>query len=112
WLFFFVDKDGELAEIWSQVSGGGCKANIESISRLTSLAFRAKVDPKLILDQLSSAFCKNSMDKVGSKSCGHVIASEIEKFPKENQTIVAIPKESDLTHFIQRPEKKEAEKKP
>jgi len=111
WLFFFVDKDGELAEIWSQVSGGGCKANIESISRLTSLAFRAKVDPKLILDQLSSAFCKNSMDKVGSKSCGHVIAREIEKFLKENQTIVAIPKESDLAHFIQRPEKKEAEKK-
>lgn len=49
---------------------------------------------------------------MGPKSCGHVIAREIEKFLKENQTIVALPKGSDLTHFIQRPEKKEAEKKP
>lgn len=93
WLFFFVNEKGELAEIWSQVSGGGCKANIESISRLTSLAFRAKIDPKLILDQLSSAFCKNSMDKVGSKSCAHIIAREIEKFLRENQTIIAVPRE-------------------
>lgn len=93
WLFFFVNEEGELAEIWSQVSGGGCKANIESISRLTSLAFRAKIDPKLILDQLSSAFCKNSMDKVRSKSCAHIIAREIEKFLKENQTIIAVSRE-------------------
>lgn len=90
WLFFFVDENGNLAEIWSQVSSGGCKANIESMSRLISLSFRAGIDPELILDQLSSAFCKNSMDKVGSKSCGHVIAKEIRKFLDANEIIVAV----------------------
>lgn len=93
WLFFFVDDKHNLAEIWSQVSGGGCKANIESMSRLASLCFRAKVDPKHILDQLSSAFCKTSMDNVGTKSCGHTIAKNIKAFLDGNETIISIPKD-------------------
>jgi ribonucleoside-diphosphate reductase alpha chain len=93
WLFFFVDAQGNLAEIWSQVSGGGCKANIESMSRLASLCFRSKVDPKHILDQLSSAFCKTSMDQVNSKSCGHVIAKNIKSFLDSQETIVPIAKD-------------------
>lgn len=92
WLFFFVDAKHNLAEIWSQVSGGGCKANIESMSRLVSLAFRAGIDPKHILDQLSSAFCKTSMDNVGSKSCGHVIAKQIREFLDSNETIIPVDK--------------------
>lgn len=92
WLFFFVDSKHNLAEIWSQVSGGGCKANIESMSRLVSLAFRAGIDPKHILDQLSSAFCKTSMDNVGSKSCGHVIAKHIKEFLDSNETIIPVDK--------------------
>jgi ribonucleoside-diphosphate reductase alpha chain len=92
WLFFFVDDKHNLAEIWTQVSGGGCKANIESMSRLISLLFRAGVDPKHTLDQLSSAFCKTSMEHVGSKSCGHVIAKEIKKFLDSNETIIAVDK--------------------
>jgi DNA-directed RNA polymerase subunit N (RpoN/RPB10) len=87
-----VDGKHNLAEIWSQVSGGGCKANIESMSRLASLCFRSNVDPKHILDQLSSAFCKTSMDNTGSKSCGQVIAKEIRKFLDSGKTIIEIEK--------------------
>lgn len=94
WLSFFIDEDGKLAEIWCNTSGGGCAANTETISRLTSLALRSNIDPEHILDQLSSAFCKSSMDKVKSRSCGHVIAKEIKKFldeiEREKKNIKAI----------------------
>lgn len=99
WLFFFVNKENNLAEIWTQVSGGGCKANIESMSRLISLAFRSKIDPKHILDQLSSAFCKTSMDNIGLKSCGHVIAKQIKEFIDSKEAIITIPKDKlDTVH--------------
>lgn len=83
WLSFFLDEEGKLAEIFTQTSGGGCKANTETISRLSSLLLRANVDPEVLIDQLSSAFCKHSYDKIQCKSCGDVIAKEIKKFLNE-----------------------------
>lgn len=95
WLKFYVDENGGLQEIFTQSSGGGCKANIETISRLVSLLLRANVDPEQIMDQLSSAFCKTSMDNVKCKSCGDVIAKEMKKFIQEDINIISINKKSN-----------------
>lgn len=95
WLKFYVDEFGNLQEIFSQSSGGGCKASIETISRLTSLLLRANVDPEQIMDQLSSAFCKTSQDNVKCKSCGDVIAKEMRKFLQQNINIIPVSKNKD-----------------
>lgn len=88
WVFMVSDDDGNLQEMFTQVGGhGGCRASIETISRLTSLLFRANVDPNEIIDQLSSAFCKNSWDKVKCRSCGDLLAKEIKKSLNKNKQL-------------------------
>jgi ribonucleoside-diphosphate reductase alpha chain len=89
WLFMVNDEEGNIQEIFTQVSGG-CKANIEAISRLVSLCFRANIDPEEVFDQMSSPFCKNSFDKTECKSCSDLIAKEIKKFIKQNTKTVEI----------------------
>jgi ribonucleoside-diphosphate reductase alpha chain len=84
-LFLICDENENLCEVWTEASNGGCKANIETISRLTSTNLRANVDPDYICDQLSSAFCKNSWDKTKCKSCGDLIAKEIKRFLEQNK---------------------------
>jgi ribonucleoside-diphosphate reductase alpha chain len=100
WLKCYVDEKGDLQEIFSQASGGGCKANIETISRLTSLLLRANVDPEQIMDQLSSSFCKTSQDNVKCKSCGDVIAKEMRKFIQQEINIVPVDKNNKLQKDI------------
>jgi ribonucleoside-diphosphate reductase alpha chain len=95
WLKFYVNENGELQEIFTQSSGGGCKANIETISRLVSLLLRANVDPEQIMDQLSSSFCKTSQDNVKCKSCGDVIAKEMKKFIQQGINIIPVDKNNN-----------------
>jgi ribonucleoside-diphosphate reductase alpha chain len=95
WMKLVVDEIGNLQEIFTQSSNGGCKANIETISRLTSLLLRANVDPEQIMDQLSSSFCKTSQDNVKCKSCGDVIAKAMKKFLQENINIIPVSKNED-----------------
>jgi len=92
WLKIFNDEEGNLREIFSQSSGGGCKANIETISRLVSLLLRANVDPGQIIDQLSSAYCKTCYDKTKCKSCGDVIAKQIKRFLDDGIKIIPVAK--------------------
>jgi ribonucleoside-diphosphate reductase alpha chain len=92
WLKIFNDDEGNLREIFSQSSGGGCKANIETISRLVSLLLRANVDPEQIIDQLSSAYCKTCHEKTKCRSCGDVIAKQIKKFLVDDIKIIPVRK--------------------
>jgi ribonucleoside-diphosphate reductase alpha chain len=93
-LFLGVNPKGDLVEIRTETSHGGCQANIESLSRLTSKCLGMYVEHDDICDQLKSAYCKNSFDKTGCRSCGHVIAKAIEEF--DNQKINIIPVNKDI----------------
>lgn len=95
-LFLGVDQKGELIEIRTETSNGGCQANIETLSRFTSKNLGMGVDHDDICDQLKSAYCKNSFDKTGCRSCGHVIAKAIEEFDKQNINIVAVNKNNEI----------------
>lgn len=94
-LFLGVDQKGELIEIRTETSNGGCQANIETLSRFTSKNLGMRVDHYDICDQLKSAYCKNSFDKTGCRSCGHVIAKAIEEFDKQNINIIPVSKDKD-----------------
>jgi ribonucleoside-diphosphate reductase alpha chain len=91
-LFLGVNSEGDLIEIRTETSGGGCQANIESLSRFVSKNLGMYVVHDDICDQLKSAYCKNSFDKIGCRSCGHVIAKAIEEFDKQDINIIQISK--------------------
>ena len=83
WLMTFKDKNGNLAEIFSQPgTAGGCQGLTEALTRTVSLLFRSGVDPKYIIDQLQSVKCPVAMNakkegRCDGKSCSDIIAKEL-----------------------------------
>jgi ribonucleoside-diphosphate reductase alpha chain len=81
-------KDGNVVEIFTDVSVG-CTANINTITRLASLALRSGVKVEEVLKQMRKENCSACMDrrkqgdKAVAKSCGNSIANAIEKVYKE-----------------------------
>ena len=59
------DEDGNLFETFAnQGKAGGCEsANIEAISRLTTLILRAGIDPEILIEQLGGITCCPQWDE-------------------------------------------------
>ena len=59
------DSDGQPFEVFAnQGKAGGCEsANIEAISRLTTLILRAGIDPEILIEQLSGITCCPAWDE-------------------------------------------------
>lgn len=83
WLMTFKDKNGNLAEIFSQPgTSGGCEGLTEALTRTVSLLFRSGVDHNYIIDQLQSVKCPVAINarkegRCDGKSCSDIIAKEL-----------------------------------
>lgn len=82
-----LDKDGNLVEIFTHTSKGGiCQANLNSNTRLISLALRSGVKIDEIEDQLKGIHCpacqlaKAKGQKVDGMSCPDIISKTIRQF--------------------------------
>jgi len=77
------DQDGYPFEVFLQMGkAGGCAASqLEAVGRLVSLAFRAGIDIKSIVDQLASIRCPSPSWEKGGRifSCADAIAKVIER---------------------------------
>lgn len=77
------DEEGHPFEVFMQMGkAGGCAASqLEAIGRLVSLAFRAGLDVKSIVDQLRGIRCPSPSWEKGGRifSCSDAIARVIEK---------------------------------
>lgn len=79
-------KDGNVVEVFTNVSQkGGCTSNINTITRLASLALRSGVKVEEVIKEMKATSCGAcvKMKEQGrndiSNSCGHAIAEAIEK---------------------------------
>lgn len=77
-----VDENGRPIELFCSSNGGGCKANIETIGRLCSVALRSGTDPKEVIKQLKKVECKAAImnKETLGKSCADAIGRVFEKF--------------------------------
>lgn len=82
-----LDKEGNLVEIFTHTSKGGiCQANLNSNTRLISLALRSGVKIDEIEDQLKGIHCpacqlaKAKGQKVDGMSCPDIISKTIRQF--------------------------------
>ncbi len=78
-----VDEDGKPFELFTQMGkAGGCAASqLEATGRLVSLAFRAGVEVKSIIEQLRNIRCPSPSWEKGQRifSCADAIARVIER---------------------------------
>ena len=78
-----VDEEGKPFELFTQMGkAGGCAASqLEAIGRLVSLAFRAGIEVKSIIEQLRNIRCPSPSWEKGQRifSCADAIARVIEK---------------------------------
>ncbi len=78
------DEDGHPFEVFMQMGkAGGCAASqLEAIGRLVSLAFRAGLDVRAIVDQLRGIRCPSPSWEKGGRifSCSDAIARVIERY--------------------------------
>lgn len=78
-----VDEQGKPFELFTQMGkAGGCAASqLEAIARLVSLAFRAGVEVKSIIEQLRNIRCPSPSWEKGQRifSCADAIARVIER---------------------------------
>lgn len=78
-----LDEDGKPFELFTQMGkAGGCAASqLEAIGRLVSLAFRAGVEVKSIIEQLRNIRCPSPSWEKGQRifSCADAIARVIER---------------------------------
>jgi ribonucleoside-diphosphate reductase alpha chain len=77
------DEQGHPFEVFAETDGGGCEAFSEGVSRMASLALRAGVDVKEIVEQLRAVKCANFIRKAATghikgKSCPDVIGRILE----------------------------------
>jgi ribonucleoside-diphosphate reductase alpha chain len=78
-----VDEEGKPFELFTQMGkAGGCAASqLEAIGRLVSLAFRAGVEVKSIMEQLRNIRCPSPSWEKGQRifSCADAIARVVER---------------------------------
>jgi ribonucleoside-diphosphate reductase alpha chain len=78
-----VDEEGKPFELFTQMGkAGGCAASqLEALGRLVSLAFRAGVEVKAIMEQLRNIRCPSPSWEKGQRifSCADAIARVIER---------------------------------
>jgi len=78
-----VDEEGKPFELFTQMGkAGGCAASqLEAIGRLVSLAFRAGIEVKAIMEQLRNIRCPSPSWEKGQRifSCADAIARVVER---------------------------------
>ena len=78
-----IDEDGKPFELFTQMGkAGGCAASqLEALGRMVSLAFRAGVEVKSIIEQLRNIRCPSPSWEKGQRifSCADAIARVIER---------------------------------
>jgi ribonucleoside-diphosphate reductase alpha chain len=78
-----VDEEGKPFELFTQMGkAGGCAASqLEAVGRLVSLAFRADIEVKSIIEQLRNIRCPSPSWEKGQRifSCADAIARVVEK---------------------------------
>jgi len=91
-----LDEEGKPFELFTQMGkAGGCAGSqLEAVGRLVSLAFRAGVEVKSIIEQLRNIRCPSPSWEKGQRifSCADAIARVIERrllFSKKHQIPVA-----------------------
>ena len=89
-----LDKEGNLVEIFTHTSKGGiCSANLNSNTRLISLALRSGVKIEEIEDQLKGIHCpacqlaKAKGQQVDGLSCPDIISRTIKEFTSSGWTL-------------------------
>lgn len=89
-----LDKDGNLVEVFTHTSKGGiCQANLNSNTRLISLALRSGVKIEEIEDQLKGIHCpacqlaKAKGQQVDGLSCPDIISRTIKEFTSGGWTL-------------------------
>lgn len=78
------NKDGDIVEVYTHLSGGGCASNIGTITRLVSLALRSGIKVEDVIEELKANSCNACLEikkqgKNASNSCGYAIGESIEK---------------------------------
>jgi ribonucleoside-diphosphate reductase alpha chain len=91
YIYVTVNFDGQgISEVFSTLGkAGGCAAaQLEGISRLTSLTLRSGIDVESIVKQLRGIRCPSIAWEQGHAilSCGDAIASVLEKYISEKST--------------------------
>ncbi len=93
-----VDEDGKPFELFTQMGkAGGCAASqLEATGRLVSLAFRAGIEVKSIIEQLRNIRCPSPSWEKGQRifSCADAIARVIERRLVNVQLAMAAAAES------------------
>lgn len=88
-----IDEDGKPFELFTQMGkAGGCAASqLEATGRLVSLAFRANIEVKSIIEQLRNIRCPSPSWEKGQRifSCADAIARVIERRLVNAQPAVA-----------------------
>ncbi|MDP2831611.1 MAG: TSCPD domain-containing protein, partial [Candidatus Omnitrophota bacterium] len=78
-----IDEDGKPFELFTQMGkAGGCAASqLEATGRLVSLAFRANIEVKSIIEQLRNIRCPSPSWEKGQRifSCADAIARVVER---------------------------------
>jgi ribonucleoside-diphosphate reductase alpha chain len=89
-----LDKDGNLVEVFTHTSKGGiCQANLNSNTRLISLALRSGVKIDEIEDQLKGIHCpacqmaKSKGHQIDGLSCPDIISRTIKEFVDSGWTL-------------------------
>jgi len=93
-----IDEDGKPFELFTQMGkAGGCAASqLEATGRLVSLAFRANIEVKSIIEQLRNIRCPSPSWEKGQRifSCADAIARVIERRLVNTQPAVMVGAES------------------
>jgi len=93
-----VDEDGKPFELFTQMGkAGGCAASqLEATGRLVSLAFRAGIEVKSIIEQLRNIRCPSPSWEKGQRifSCADAIARVVERRLVNTQAPVLAAAES------------------
>ena len=93
-----IDEDGKPFELFTQMGqAGGCAASqLEATGRLVSLAFRANIEVKSIIEQLRNIRCPSPSWEKGQRifSCADAIARVVERRLINAQTPALVTAES------------------
>jgi len=93
-----IDEDGKPFELFTQMGkAGGCAASqLEATGRLVSLAFRANIEVKSIIEQLRNIRCPSPSWEKGQRifSCADAIARVVERRLMNAQTAALATAES------------------
>ncbi len=93
-----IDEDGKPFELFTQMGkAGGCAASqLEATGRLVSLAFRANIEVKSIIEQLRNIRCPSPSWEKGQRifSCADAIARVVERRLINTQPTVMVAAES------------------